>query len=366
MDAALERICRHFALPGDVVNVEKFGGGHINDTYRVSCRQGDDIHDVILQRINHAIFTRPDKVMENIVRVTDHIRRKLTAEGVGDIHRRVLRFRTTCDGQAFYLEEAGNYWRVCDFIAGASTWDVPRTREQLYQAARAFGAFGARLADLPQPPLFETIPQFHDGRHRYRQFTEALAADAKNRAAGVRREIEFMLAHAEMMTLPGRLIESGKIPLRITHNDTKINNVMLDDVTGEGLCVIDLDTVMSGLTFYDFGDLVRTTVAGCEEDETDLGKVQADPQRFEAVLEGYLSSTGAFLTPLEREHLAFGGKYLTLIMGSRFLTDYLNGDVYYKIHRPGHNLDRCRVQFQIVDSLEQQSDVLDKMVRRLG
>ncbi|MBN2210748.1 MAG: aminoglycoside phosphotransferase family protein [Sedimentisphaerales bacterium] len=366
MEISLERVCRHFELPGEIIALEPFGGGHINDTYRVRCQCDGDEQYVILQRINHAVFTRPDEVMENITRVTDHIRAKLTAAGASDISRRVLQFHLTRDGKSYYRDEAGGYWRVCDFIAGASTWDVPKTQEQLYQAARAFGVFGAMLADLPGPPLFETIPQFHDGRNRYRQFTDALAKDAKKRAASVKEEIDFLQTRAEMLLLPGKLIESGQIPLRITHNDTKVNNVMLDDATGEGLCVIDLDTVMSGLTFYDFGDLVRTTVAGCEEDETDLSKVQADPQRFQAVLEGYLSSAGAFLTPIEREHLVFGGKYMSMIMGTRFLTDYLNGDVYYKIHRPGHNLDRCRVQFQIVASLERQSDALEAMVRRMA
>ena len=365
MEAFLKHICEQFELPGEVVAVEPFGGGHINDTYRATCQDSDGGQFVILQRINHAIFTRPDKVTENIMRVTNHLRAKLKAANVSDIHRRVLCFHPAQDGKYYYMDEAGSYWRVCDFIAGASTWDVPKTQEQLYQAARAFGAFDAMLADLPGPPLFETIPKFHDGRHRYQQFTDALTSDAANRAASVKQEIDFLQARAEMLLLPGKLIESGQIPLRITHNDTKVNNVMLDDITSEGLCVIDLDTVMSGLSFYDFGDLIRTTVAECEEDETDLGKVQAGSQRFQAILEGYLSSAGDFLTPIERDHLFFGGKYLTMIMGTRFLTDYLNGDVYYKTHRPGHNLDRCRVQFKIVASLEQQADKIEKMVRDL-
>jgi aminoglycoside phosphotransferase (APT) family kinase protein len=266
------------------------------------------------------------------------------------------------DGQAWHVDAAGNHWRAYLFIERARTYDAVESAEQAFKAARAFGEFQRQLADLPAPRLHDTIPDFHHTPKRFAALEAAIRADAAGRAKLARAEIDFALAHQPMT----RVLLEANLPERVTHNDTKFNNVMLDEATGEGICVIDLDTVMPGLALYDFGDMVRTTTSPAKEDERDLTKVTMQFPMFEALVRGYLAAAGGFLTPAEKQRLAFSGKLITFEIGIRFLTDYLAGDVYFKVHRDGHNLDRCRTQFKLVESIAQQEDAMNKLVEKLG
>ncbi|MCX7045869.1 MAG: aminoglycoside phosphotransferase family protein [Candidatus Sumerlaeota bacterium] len=359
-------IARQFAIWGQFKNARPYGSGHINDTFAVTFNQGGARVRYILQRINHNIFKNPPALMENVVRVTDHVRLQLQERGVADVSRRVLTVIPARDGAYCHRDAEGAYWRAYIFIEKARTHDTLESPEQARKAACCFGEFQRQLVDLPAPPLHDTIPNFHSGPMRYQAFEKALAADICNRAAQAGPEIEFLHKHAWIFdVLPG-LVGKGEIPVRTTHNDTKINNVMLDDKTGEGICVIDLDTVMPGLALYDFGDIVRTTVSPAAEDERDLSKVVIEMPRFEAILRGYLSSAGAFLNKAERAHLIFAGKLITLIIGARFLTDFLAGDTYFKIHRDGHNLDRSRTQFRIVQLIEKKEEALQRLANQIS
>jgi aminoglycoside phosphotransferase (APT) family kinase protein len=319
----------------------------------------------ILQRINHEVFKQPVRVMSNIERVTRHVRDKLTAAGADDIDRRTLTLIPARQGGTCHVDSAGNHWRVYVFIEKARTYDELDTTEQACEAARAFGRFQAQLVDLTGRPLEETIPGFHDTRARFQALQAAIDADECNRAVGVKAEIEFARQRESIVDTLLDLQRSGRIPTVTTHNDTKLNNVMLDDATGEGICVIDLDTVMPGLSLYDFGDMVRTAMRPCPEDERDLSKVVGRIEMFEAIARGYLSAAGQMLNQAERDHLAFSARLITFEIGLRFLTDYLRGDVYFKTHRAGQNLDRCRVQFTMVQSMEAQMDAMQAVVKGL-
>jgi len=361
----IKEVLGQFQVYGDFVSAELFGSGHINDTYAASCCQGGAIVRYVLQRVNADIFPDMPELMENIVRVTEHIGQKLLSQGCEDISRRVLTVIRTNDDNSYYKDNKGNFWRCFVLIENARTYDVMPSLEYAYEAARAFGDFQKLLVDLPSPPLNVIIKDFHNGRKRYKDFLEVLKADAHNRAAGAKDEIDFLNENAGIFDVLHNLAEQNKIPLRITHNDTKINNVMFDKETGKGICIIDLDTVMPGLSLYDFGDIVRTTIGPAGEDEQDLSKVFAEMPRFEAIVRGYLSSAGEFLNEYERDNLILGGKYITLMIGARFLTDYLDGDRYYKIHRDGHNLDRCRTQFKLVRSMTDQHEQMSSLVEKL-
>ncbi|MCI0499416.1 MAG: aminoglycoside phosphotransferase family protein [Planctomycetales bacterium] len=359
----LKQIARQFQIYGDFVRFEPHGTGHINDTYAVTYDQGGRGVRYTFQRINHSIFKDPPRLMDNVVCVTDHIRKKLQQNSRHAVSRSVLTVIRTHDGAAYYRDAEGSYWRAYLFIEGARTYDVLETLEMAWQAAKAFGEFQCCLADLSEP-LTETIPDFHNAQKRYRTFQEVLKKDCCNRAASAKAEIDFLNANAGLFDVLPRLVEAGKIPLRTTHNDTKINNVMIDDKTHEGVCVIDLDTVMPGLSLYDFGDIVRTTASNSLEDEKDLSKVKSELPRFEAILDGYLAGAGKFLNSAEVDHMVHGGKLITMVIGTRFLTDYLDGDNYFKVHREGHNLDRCRTQFKLVQSLMEQEEDLNRLVRK--
>lgn len=351
-----------FQIWGDFVSAEPYGSGHINETYQLTLNlAGTPVH-YLLQRINSTIFTRPGRVMENILRVTAHLR--ATAGADPDASRRTITVVPARDGQPFHRDPDGNWWRLYLFIENARTYDVIESPAQAFEAARAFARFQNQLADLPAPRLFETIPNFHNTLVRLEALDAAIAADAHNRAAGAADAVAFVNDRRGQC---GRLLArlaAGELPERITHNDTKINNVMLDDATGHGICVIDLDTVMPGLALYDFGDMVRSATASAPEDEQDLTKVFSRPDMFGALARGYLSEA-AFLTPAEREELVFSARLITLTIGIRFLTDYLCGDTYFRTHRPGQNLDRCRMQFQMVRSMEEQADAMETLVRSL-
>lgn len=357
-------IARQFDIFGEFQGAAPYGSGHINDTFRATYYQGGTTLHYLHQRINHDIFRDPEALMDNVVRVTRHVRSKLN--GIRGASRRSLTLVPTLKGNPCHRDDEGNAWRTYVFIEGARTYDAVQTPRQAFEAARAFGLFQKQLVDLPGPRLHDTIPNFHHTPSRFEALEAAIDADSHNRAQQAKPEIEFALAHKDMV---GRLVElqaRGEIPERVTHNDTKFNNVMIDDETGEGICVVDLDTVMPGLALYDFGDMVRTTTSPTKEDERDLSKVGMDFEMYEALLRGYLETAGEFLNEKEKENLAFSGKLITFEIGLRFLTDHLKGDTYFKIHREGHNLDRCRSQFKLVESIESQEDQMNGLLDRVA
>lgn len=360
MQEKIREIFEDFNLTGDFVSAFPYGNGHINDTFCVNVNQAGLKVRYIFQRINHNIFKDPVALMENISRVTSHCRRYLPQDDT-DASRKTLTLVKSKDGKDYVVDDGNNYWRCYLFIENACTFDVPKTNEQIYQAAKAFGRFQSMLSSLKGKPLNETIPDFHNGKKRYQTFIEAVEADKCNRAANAMAEIEKVHCFAPVFDVLPALVEEGKIPLRITHNDTKINNVMIDNATGEGICVIDLDTVMPGLALYDFGDMVRTTTSPTDEDEKNLEIVGLQIPRFEAVLKGYLASAGDFLNNDEKSNLVLSGKMITLMIGVRFLTDYLIGDEYFKTKYPEHNLVRCRTQLKLVESISFQQNRLEKL-----
>lgn len=362
----IQIIAREFCIDGDLVEVTPLGHGHINDTFVATyCRAGKSVR-YVHQRINRHVFKDPAAVMDNIARATQHIRAKLLAAGAPDVARRVLTLVPTRNGGIFHRTADGDFWRTYLFIDNARIQDAVETPQQAHQAALAFGEFQKQLADLPGSRLAETIPHFHDTPRRFAKLEQAVAQDVINRAATAKTEIEFALRHKNMTGILLDLHARGAIPERITHNDTKFNNVMLDDATGEALCVLDLDTVMPGLALYDFGDMVRTATCACAEDDTDLSKARIQVPMFEALTRGYLASVGDVLNATEKQYLAFAGKLMTFEVGVRFLTDYLEGDHYFKVHRPAHNLDRCRNQFALVASIAAQEGAMDRVVARVS
>jgi Ser/Thr protein kinase RdoA (MazF antagonist) len=355
----LRLILRQFQVHGEFVSAAPHGSSHINDTYCVVCQQGATRRRYIFQRINHHVFQTPVALMENIQRVTEHLARKVAH--LPEPGRHVLTLIPSRDGQSFYRDPHGNYWRAYFFIDKARTYDVIESSQQAFAAAQAFGRFQKMLADLPAPRLHDTIPDFHHTPKRFAALEAALDADVANRAAFAKPEIEFALNNQAMA---GVLVRAG-LPERVTHNDTKLNNVMLDDATAEGICVIDLDTVMPGLALYDFGDMVRTATSPAQEDERDLTQVRMQFPMFEALVRGYLTTAGEFLTPAEKCFLPFSGKLITFEIGLRFLTDFLAGDTYFKVHRENHNLDRCRTQFKLVESIAGQEDEMNRLVETI-
>lgn len=357
----LQEIIRHFRLKGEFLRASPVRAGHINDTY-ASCFQGEcGLIRYIHQRINHEVFRDPEKLMENIERVTRYAREKIAAAG-GDASRETLNLIPADDGRCFYRTPEGEYWRSYIFIEGARTYDKVENLSHVYSAARAFGRFQKMLSDLPGGRLHETIPYFHHTRKRFEAFCRACESDVKNRAASVRDEVEFVMKREADVSAVVDLLEHGKIPERITHNDTKLNNVMIDNITGEGVCVIDLDTVMPGSALYDFGDSVRIGASTAAEDERDLSTVGLDLELFECLAHGYLEAAREFLVPGEIDLLAFSAKLMTFECGVRFLTDHLNGDTYFKIHRENHNLDRSRTQFKMVTEMERMLDRMERIV----
>ena len=352
----LNHVASQFDIPGDFLEGRPYGSGHINDTYRVLFQQDSTRRNYILQRINHNIFRNPVALMDNIHRVTCHLAGEVA--GAPDSDRRVLALIPARNGKVWHKDEEGNTWRAYNFIENAPTYDAVESTSQAYQAGKSFGTFQQLLSTLPAPRLHDTIPDFHHTPKRFEALEKAIAADVVNRAALAKAEIEFALARKSIARV---LLDAG-LPERVTHNDTKFNNVLLDDATGEGICVIDLDTVMPGLALYDFGDMVRTTTSPAKEDEQDLSKVMLQFPMFEALVRGYLTAAGGFLTKAEKEFLAFSGKLITFEIGIRFLTDYLAGDTYFKVHREGHNLDRCRTQFKLVESIERQEQEMERLV----
>ncbi len=360
--AEVARVAEAFALPGAVVGVQPHGDGHINDTFLV--RMADGLR-YLVQRINPHVFPDVDNLTSNIARVTDHLRAKLEARGTPDLHRRVLTLVPTRDSAYLHRDAQGEAWRVCVFVEGSVAHDVLRSAAQAERAAHAFGAFQRDLSDMPGPPLADTIPHFHDAPRRYAAFERSVEKDVCNRADGVRGEIGFARQRAAYANVLAEAHARGEMPRRVTHNDAKLNNLLFDAQTDEALCVVDLDTVMPGLALYDFGDLVRTGASTAPEDTRELPAMALDATLFKALACGYTRAMRGALTPSEKQHLVFSGAFMAYVMALRFLTDHLDGDTYYKTARPGHNLDRCRAQFALIQSIEAQQSMLDAFVARL-
>jgi thiamine kinase-like enzyme len=365
MNKDLAQIVKAFQIPGQIGRIIPNNRGHVNDTFIVECHQNGDKNKYTLQRINQSIFKNPPDLMHNIIRVTEHIRKKLQNDGMEELTRHVLTVVLTQHGEGCCQDSSGSYWRMYQYIDRVESCDYLDSPDQAYQAARAFGRFQRYLADLPEPKLYETIEDFHNTPKRLNDFLEILDRDPHNRAGQAKQEILFVTQHASLCQGLLELVKQGFIPQRVTHNDTKINNVLFDLATHEAICVIDLDTVMPGLSLYDFGDMVRTATCQAAEDERDLSKIQLDITFFEQIALGYARETAGFLTDAEKRHLVFAGKLITLEQMIRFLGDYLNGDVYYKIHRPQHNLDRARTQMKLIQSIIEQEEQMTKLTETI-
>jgi hypothetical protein len=361
----LQHISKQFQIYGEILHAETLKIGHINETYTATYDQGGTRVRYIHQKINRNVFRDPDAVMDNVMRVTSHIRKKQEGRNLRDVTRRSLIVIPTRSGKSYYENGNTEVWRTFVFVEGVETYEAVQTPDQAYQAGRAFGEFQHLLVDLPGARLHETIPDFHNTRKRFAALCQAIEQDRYNRAKDARPEIEFATKHEPIVDVILTAMAKGKVPERITHNDTKFNNVMLDVLTGEAMCVVDLDTVMPGCALYDFGDMVRTTTSPTLEDELDLSKVKMQMPMYKKLAQGYLSTAGQFLTKAEKAFVAFSGKLITFEIGIRFLTDFLSGDTYFRIHRPAHNLDRCRTQFKLVESIERQEEAMQKFADKL-
>lgn len=358
----VEEAIQNFKFEGTLIDTRPYGSGHINDTYLLTFEIASmGRMKVILQRMNKQIFTKPEELMENIIGVTSYLREKIIENG-GDPDRETLNLIPTVGEKPYYIDSEGDYWRSYIFITDATSYDQVEKSEDFYQSAVAFGNFQRLLSDYPAGTLHETIQGFHDTKARFQTFREAVKKDVCGRAAKVQKEIEFVLAHEEVANIFSDLQEKGELPLRVTHNDTKLNNIMIDNRTGKGICVIDLDTVMPGLSIFDFGDSIRFGANTAEEDETNLTKVSLSVPLFEIYTRGFLEGCAGSLTEAEVKMLPQGARLMTLECGIRFLTDYLSGDTYFKIAREKHNLDRCRTQFGLVEDMEKKWGEMERIV----
>lgn len=352
-----------FQFQGACVECIPYGSGHINDTFRVTFQHKGETKRYILQRMNNQIFLNPEELMENVVGVTSWLRKKIVENG-GEPERETLNLVPAKDGKAFYKDSEGEYWRVYLFIEGAKTYDLVENQEDFYQSAVAFGRFQGLLADYPAETLHETIQDFHNTVKRLDTFKKAVEADGCGRAAQVQEEIQFVLDREALAHKLCDMQAEGKLPLRVTHNDTKLNNIMIDDETRKAICVIDLDTVMPGLSVNDFGDSIRFGASTGAEDEPDLSKVSCSMELFELYTKGFVEGCKGSLTEEELDMLPVGAMTMTYECGMRFLTDYLEGDHYFKIHREGHNLDRCRTQFKLVKDMEEKWNQMNEIVNK--
>ena len=349
-------IIRRFRIDGNVKNAYPFGSGHINDSYKVLTND----KNYLLQRINHEVFKDVRGLTNNISRVSDHLTEKIAGKGS---HMQILTSIRTLNGEFIYKDDDENNWRVFDFIENSKSYNRVENPELAFEGGKAYGWFIKMLNDFPVNTLVETIPMFHDMNFRLENFQKALNTNPAGRAGEVGKEIDFVNQRAEEMKLVLNLGKEGKIPIRVTHNDTKINNVLFDQ-DEKAVCVIDLDTVMPGYVHYDFGDAIRTFTNTADEDEKDLSKVSMSLELYEGFAKGFLSETKSILQPAELETLALSARIMTYIIGLRFLTDYLDGDVYYKTHYPGHNLTRARVQFRLIESMEAQMSMMEEIIRK--
>ena len=356
-------VIRKFDFQGELQECIPYGSGHINDTFRLAfCFEGRNKR-YILQRMNKNIFLNPEELMDNVSGVTAWLRKKILADG-GDVERETLNLVNTRDGRPFYKDSCGEYWRAYLFIEDATSFDQVENDDDFYQSAVAFGHFQRLLSDYPAATLHETIKDFHNTTDRLRKFKEAIINDVCGRATEVKPEIQFVLEREKLAHILCDLQKNGEIPLRVTHNDTKLNNILIDNKTGKAICVIDLDTVMPGLSVNDFGDSIRFGASTAAEDEKDLSKVFFDMHLYELYVKGFIEGCGGALTEIEKDMLPVGAMVMTFECGMRFLTDYLEGDHYFKIHREGHNLDRCRTQFKLVKDMEEKLQQMKDIVKK--
>ena len=365
MDKKIEKIIDCFVLPQGEVEAAPYGNGHINDTLRVIVHTSEGDKRYILQRVNSYVFPKAMEVIENIEKVTEYLREIIAKEG-GDPLRETLTLVETKEGNHYVIAEDGELWRMYLFIEGTKSVDLPDTTELFALSGRAFGRFQQQLGGFDASVLHETIVDFHNTPARYAQLEDAIARNAAGRLDEVSEEIAFCKKYEREVHVLLDAMKAGEIPLRVTHNDTKLNNVLLDACSGEGVCVIDLDTVMPGLAAYDFGDSIRSGASTAAEDEQDLSKVDISLEMFKAFAEGFLAEAGAALNAREKELLPMGAKMMTLECGMRFLADHLNGDKYFKVHRANHNLDRARTQFTLVRRMEEKWDVMMQIIKAIG
>jgi Ser/Thr protein kinase RdoA (MazF antagonist) len=360
----INHILSMFMFEGEFVHAEPHGYGHIHDTYLTTFREENGgTRRYILQKVNQYVFKDPLGLMKNIQAVTSHLREKIRQAG-GDPERETLNLLPTVDGKYLYQSESGEVWRGYFFIENAQTYQVPQNPTQVYHDGKAYGNFQKLLSDFPTDHLIETIPDFHNTPKRFQNLIEAIQRDPLQRARDAEAEITFAMQREGDASLLVDKLAVGEFPQRVTHNDTKFNNVMIDDDTGEGICVIDLDTVMPGLSGYDFGDAIRSIANKGAEDEGNFDKVGVDLGHFESFTRGFLEATRDFLSPAETELLPLSARMMTLENSIRFLTDYLEGDVYYKTAYANHNLVRCRSQFKLVEDMEEKMGEMNRLVER--
>ncbi len=360
--ALFQEVLEAYSFPGQIVSTQRYGGGHINDTFLVVCDTPVGQKRFILQGLSLVAFPQPEALMENMVGITSFLRKQIQENG-GDVDRETLTVLETREGKTHYRASNGQVWRMTPFIENTMSLEI--ASPQLFEAsARSYGRFQYMLRDYPAHTLHETIARFHDTENRFEKFQAALQADKLGRADSVREEIDFVLARKQDCSVAVDALRAGKLPLRVTHNDTKLGNILFDADSGEGICVLDLDTTMPGLSIYDFGDSIRSGANNNTEDEQDLSKVNFDLELFEAYTRGYLTGGKGFLTPTELEYLPWGARLMTLECGIRFLTDYLDGDRYFRIRYPEHNLRRCRTQFKLVQDMEAQFDQMRAIVHK--
>lgn len=356
-------VSKKFAIEGEVFDSQRYGSGHINETKLLTAKTDSGTVQYILQKINKNVFRDPSILMANYASVTSYLRKKIEEQG-GDGDRETLNVIKTTDGKNYYLDEDGEYWRMLVFVTDSMSYDKVERPEQFYDSAVAFGNFQYMLRDYPADTLYETIPNFHNTPDRVRLFKEALEKDVCGRASAVKKEIDFVLARTEFANILEDAHKAGRLPLRVTHNDTKLNNILYDTKTNKALCVCDLDTIMPGYSVNDFGDSIRFGATTALEDEADLSKVNFDISLYELYVKGFIEGAKGGLTDSEIEMLPYGAIMMTFECGMRFLTDYLNGDTYFRIHREGHNLDRARNQFKLVSDMEKSLDEMKNIVNK--
>ncbi len=356
----IEQLLASFGLGKEIEYWKPFGHGHINDTFLIRTL-GDEAPDYILQRKNHQIFKDVPGMLNNILLATGHIREKLIAEGATDIDRKVMRYLPSPDGRYFVQDEAGNYWTLFLFVRDSHGIEEVTNPDQAFSAGKAFGRFQQQLSDMDGSGLIDTIPDFHNGKFRFRQFMEAITGDKAGRCSEMQPETDKLLKRKDEMLRLQNWLDNKELPLRITHNDTKINNILYDK-NDNILCIIDLDTIMPGSVLFDFGDAIRTLGNSAAEDEADLSKISFQSAYFEAFTKGYLSESSRVLSQLEKENLVFSCRYMVWEQAMRFLTDYLNGDTYYKIAYPDHNRVRTLSQLRYLEVLEEHATAMQHCV----
>lgn len=364
MNYDLKSIVSQFSLKGEFVSADSTGNGHINDTFKITMNDKGVQTNYILQRINQFVFKKPEELMDNMIRVTEHIRKKVLEQGE-NADERCINLYPSSLGKKWYLDKTGNYWRLYRFVENAIGYETAPSPAIVYEAGKAIGQFQSWLADIPGGPMYETIPFFNHPVFLVDRFKEVLAKDSHHRAAQAKELIDLVLAKAYDMQKLYRLGQEGLLPVRISHNDTKINNILMDPQTNKAICIIDLDTIMSGFALNDFGDSVRTSCNSGAEDDPNLDNVGINLDNFEAFTRGYLSKAKSFLTQTEVDNLAFSAMLYPFLIGLRFITDYLEGDVYFKIHHEHHNLQRAKAQFKLMSDIESKFDIMEQLVKKI-